>query len=575
MESRRAATSGNAFAVRPQPIAADISQRIAEGRSRRNLVLAALAALAAVASAAVVIYLFVFSEPGNGGQQANGGQLQLPGNTEAPPVVDEAEQRAIETANQNVDRRIGAIEDLVKRSMTLAELDDRIDEIKQTLEKNAKASADRLTRLKSLQDELWKRRVEMTEGEEEAKEEWQQAGIEANTLVEEFKIEGAKKVLDDFIKRWQESRNPKVRSIVDAADILLKNKPTHFADFTYKFEQRMRRDAEQAEKMDVALRPDAMGAVVRQIRDAEAACDSEEYKKRLGELATKYEKQQQALQQAADKAAKEALDAAFERASKALAGAMDSVRQRIARGEFKSADKPLQDWEVSDADFLAYGSTERFATIRADIRMRREQTKLETESLRILGGASLVAPAIPGILEQRTLLRGNEWPAEVATVFGRGDALISLQVDRDITDDYWSLESVIDGQPRHIQAVQFDTPQERRALATGLAHLFKLSEDMRRRLMEKTPSGPPAIVGVFAWLSDLEAYGPASVFMEHAYQNIPRSHAYHALVREYYAWSLLGRANEAALAGRKGDADAFIARLEKEFADTRANKGRK
>jgi hypothetical protein len=382
-------------------------------------------------------------------------------------------------------------------------------------------------------------------------------------------------VLDDFIKRWQDSRNPKVRSIVEAADILLKNKPTHFADFTYKFEQRVRRDVENAEKMAVAVRPEAIAAVIRQVRDAEAACDSEDYKARLSELAGKLETQHKAMVQDAEKAATEALDAAFARASKTLAAAMENGRQRIARGEFKSADKPLQDWEVSDADYLAHGSAERFAPIRADIRMRREQTKLEVESLRILGGASLVAPAIPGILEQRSLLRGNEWPAEVATVFGRGDALISVQVDREVSDDYWSLESVIDGVPRHMQASQFDTPQERRALATGLAHLFKLSEDMRKRLMEKTPSGPPAILGVFAWLCELEAYGPASVFMEHAYQNIPKSHAHHALVREYYAWSLLGRANDAALAGRKGEADAFIARLEKEFADTRANKGRK
>ncbi len=577
LNARRAVVTSAAFASRPAAIGPDRSQQLAATGTRRYLAIALLAALLAVASAAFVVWYFVIR--GEGSQVADNGQPtapeQPPANTATPSDPDDPQQRAIAAANQRVDRSIVLTEDLLTRAVPLGEIDERIAEIEQTLGQNKRASADRLKTLQELQDKLVEKRQALAQGYESALTEWQAAGTSANTMVEQFKIEGAKQVLADFIKRWEASPDEQVARLVTNAGVMMKNLPMRFQGRLDEFEQHIRREADQAEKQEVAVRPEAMAALARQVREAEQSCDSEEFKPRLAKFAGELETREKYLRDEAQRSARQALDAAFDRSSAALATALETVRSRIVRGEFRAAQQALQDWEVSDPDYLAHGSTERFAALRADVSVRRAQTLLEIEALRILGGTPPHTAAMPPILSQVELLKANEWPATVATVLGAPSAWISLRVDREINDELWTLESIVAGRPVHMKAAQFDTPQERRALAEALAHLFRLSPDMRQRLMDRTPSGPPAILGIYAWLCEYEAYTPAAAFIEHAWKNIPATHEHHALVREYYAWSLLGRAEEARLAGNTDAARSLITRLEAEFADTRANRGRK
>jgi serine/threonine-protein kinase len=569
LASRRAGAQSNAFAVRPAGLGPDQSQRIAQGKARRNLVLAAISALLAVAAAVTVLWFFVFAGAPTANHNRDSDQAGET-NSARPPDNGKVEDDAqVISANKHIDERIGVAKEALKRASTKDELEVEIELIERSLQGNHRASPDRIKELSDLRDELKRRLEELAQGIQEASADLDTAGREANGRIAEFRFEAAKQPLADFIAKWKDSKNPQVKALVEIAETQLNNQPVRCQSALTDFEKRIRREAEAVLEQQVELRAAAMSSLARQVREAETACDEPVAKGRLGELAKDLERRAAYLQEEAARVAKLALEQAFTRASASLNEALELSRQRIARGDFRSAGKPLEDWELKDPDYLAHGTDARFARIRADLLLRRQQTVLEFESLRIL------SESMPRPIDQIPLLRRREWPADVAKVLGDPTARIAMSVNREIADAAWMLQVVIGtNAPRNMTAAEYDTPQERRALAGALAHMFSNSQEMRDGLMKATPGGPPAILGVFAWLYDLEAYGPAAVFIEHAWENVDRGRNYHGLVSEYYAWSLLGRANEAALADRPEEANRFLERLSKEFPDSRANKGR-
>jgi hypothetical protein len=271
----------------------------------------------------------------------------------------------------------------------------------------------------------------------------------------------------------------------------------------------------------------------------------------------------------AQREARIALEAAVARAVASLDSALEQARRDIALGRFAASRRRVERWTQTDEDYLAHGDKPAFALMRSDLERREAQTRLIAESLPIL------ATAMPSALDQGlTLLIAKPWPAEVARLVGQANTPITLVAEKSVTDSQWDLQLRHPTSPRSLAASSFDTAEKRLALAEALRHLMQNSEDMGTKLLVPTPSGPPAILGVFAWLTELEAHSHAAVFIEYAWQQLPAESEHRPLLREYYAWSLLGQASEAANAGDRARAQALLARLEQDFADTRANKPR-
>src|SRR5690606_11363059 len=375
-----------------------------------------------------------------------------------------------------------------------------------------------------------------------------------------------------FIKKHEQTTNEEIKKIVETArDYLNNSYPASVKSHYDTFEATMKREVEDARHQEPGVKAATVESVVVRVRDAATACDDDFYKNRLSKLADDFEKLAKIYKAEAERAERKATDEAFARCSTALALVLERCRGDIARGDFKQVAQRLTDFKLSDADFIAYQDRERFKPIVEDLKRREDQTLLEHKSLLQLQGA------LPEILDAVKLLKSAPWPEEAVKLFGSQSSVLRLKVQPETDSSQWTLE-VSDTKTMKstlMKAADFDTREERLALAAAISHLVRNHTGAYEKLMQPAvKDGPPALLGVFAWMAELEAYEPAFPLIEHAYNKIGAADPQRPLVREYYAWGLLGKANALAARGDRAGAQALIATLERDFADTRANKGR-
>jgi hypothetical protein len=312
--------------------------------------------------------------------------------------------------------------------------------------------------------------------------------------------------------------------------------------------------------------------VVR-VRDAATACDDDFYKNRLTKLADDFEKLAKIFKAEAERAERKAIDEAFARCGAALAAVLERCRSDVARGDFKQVRQRLTDFQLSDADFIAYQDRERFKPIVEDLKRREDQLVLEHKALLQV----VKQKALPDVITTNDLLKNSPWPAEVVKLFGSPSSVLTLKVKQDVDGAQWTLE-VSDTKTMKstlMNANEFDTREKRAALCAAISHLIRNHTGAYEKLMQPAfQDGPPVLVGIFAWMAELEAYEAAFPLIEHAYNKVGAGDPQRPLVREYYAWGLLGKANALAARGDRAGAQALIATLERDFADTRANRGR-
>ncbi len=575
LSSRKAVAGGAAFAERPTGLTPEQSQQLQALDQRRKLMVAAIVALIAVLAALFSLWFFVFSgspaandlvgEVNNSGPAANA----LPANNgpEVAPEVAEANEAlklALGIANLQISEHPDNLDVYAKE----------IGRLEEALAKNPKADETLRrqvgTRLEALKLEL----TRLSQGAAAVRDAWEQTWRDAEGQIKEFKYKAAADIAGAFIKKHEETTNEEIKKVVESArDYQNNSYPASVKSHFDTFEATMKREVDDARSLEPGIKAATVESVVVRVRDAATACDDDFYKNRLSKLADDFEKLARIFKSEAERAERKAIDEAFTRCSTALALVLERCRGDIARGDFKQVGQRLTDFQLTDSDFIAYQDRERFKPIVDDLQRREKQLVLEHKSLHQM----VKLEALPDVITTNDLLKLNPWPAEVVKLFGSQSSVLTLKVKQDVDGAQWTLE-VSDTKTMKstlMNASEFDTREKRAALCAAISHLVRNHTGALEKLMQPAfKDGPPALVGIFAWMAELEAYEAAFPLIEHAYNKVGANDPQRPLVREYYAWGLLGKANALAARGDRAGAQALIATLERDFADTRANKGR-
>ncbi|MCB9933287.1 MAG: protein kinase [Planctomycetes bacterium] len=573
LAARKSSSNGTAFAERPTGLTPEQSQQLAQLGQNRRLVIAAVVAIAAIMAAAFSLWFFLFS--GSGAANEIIGEANNGGSADHPPPVNSAPEVPADVAEANEALKLALgianlqVSENPNDTKTYKEAIGRLEE---ALARNPKAGEEWKSRVNSRLKELEAELAKLSEGAAAVNIEWDETFRDCESEIKEFKYKAAGEKPAAFIKKYEESSNEEILDIVERArDYLNNTYPASVKSHSDTFDALMRREVKDAEFQDAAMKAATVESVAVRVRDAEAACDDEYYKSRLGRLADEFERQAKIFKAEADRAERKAIDEAFTRCSAVLAAVLERCRGDLARGDFKQVSQRLTDFKLSDADFIAYQDRERFKPIVEDLKRREQQSRLEHQALLQLQGA------LPEVLDAVKLLKSTPWPEEVVKLIGSPASVLRLKVKQDADSSQWTLE-VSDTKTMKstlMNAGDFDTREKRATLCTALSHLIRNHAGAFDKLMQPAAAGgPPALAGVFAWMCELEAYEPAFPLIEHAYSKVSAEDPQRPVVREYYAWGLLGKANAMAARGDRAGAQALIQRLESEFADTRANKGR-
>lgn len=572
LSTRKATASGAAFAERPSKLSPDSSQELYEVKQRQKLMIAAIVAFVAVCAAAYTIYSFVAGDepeanntPVVATNNTNSGPANHGGSTELPADVREA--------NQKIRDELVVANFQVAENATQDDYRSAIARIENAVAENPRASEEvkqtARDRVKVLSDEL----ESMASSAGVVQEEWDQTVRNSVALIKEFKYAEAGKIIDDFIKKYENTTNADVEKIVERAKAYYGG--THGVEVTSHidtFEAEINRGMNDALGVDAVQRVTDVEALLQRVRDAETACDDDYYRKTFTKLADDLERQLVIFRRQAKTAEQAALSESFKTCSESLQRVLLNCRLDVLKGDFKNVDKRLDDWMASNAEYQAHKDTDTFKPITEDIARRREQTALEHAGLVKLASRGVM----PDIIETNQLLKKHPWPKDVADFLGSAQAVITFDVEARLDDEQWTLDVYIDSKSTKRKPTDIDTPEERRAFVAAISHLLRHHTGAMDKMMQPgTPGGPPAMVGLFAWMAEMEAFAPAFPLIEYAWNNTGTGDPSRAIVREYYAWGLLGLANYLNAMGDKTGANARIAELESKFADTRANKGRK
>jgi serine/threonine protein kinase len=577
LAARKAGAPGMAFGERPAGLSAEQSQHLAQINANKKLLITGIVALVAILAAVFSVWYFVIRDPSVIATNTTNTVATNTGNTPANNSTDVQVPQDVKDANEKIQAALNIVDFLVgSGTPKIGELQKAISELETALAENPRASdekrklaTDRLDALKTLNDQLSK-------GATAVAEEWQNAFRDCEGKIKEFQYKAAGAIVETFIKKYELSTNEEILKIVeDAKDYFLVQYPASARNHIENFRKTMLREIDDAKKdQDAALRAATAESVLGRVRDAETVCDDEFYKASLKKLGDDIERELAIFKKQATEAEKKAIDEAFARCGVALDAVLEACRREVAKGDFKQVQQHTADFELSNGDYIAYKDREQFKPIVEDLKRRADQLKLEQQSLVKLVGLG----ALPDIIETNSLLKDHPWPDDVAKFLGGAKHVLSLTVKTGIENQQWSLE-VNDGRnptPRKLSANDFDTREERLALAGAITHLLTHHEGALATLMQPVAKdGPPVLVGLFAWMAELEAYEAAFPLIEHAWNNLPAADPSRALVREYYAWGLLGKASALSARGDRAGAQLLINKLESEFADTRANKGRK
>lgn len=570
LAARKANSSGAAFGDSPQGLTPEQSQQLAAINANRKLMITGIVALVAILAAVFSVYWFVIRDaavvaPNNSGSSSANNAVNTPANNGGSSELPEE----VRKANSNIRDAMSVANFLVNEDPSTNDYEKAIATLETALAKNPKASAkivaDAKGRLEAIKTEF----DQQAKGALEVVDEWEALRQANEKLVTEWKYKAASEAYSAFIQKYEKSENDEILKVVDQArKYFTENHPASVQANQETFEKKAKREVDEARKLDVALKVATVQSVLERVRAAEEACDDTPYKDRLTALAEDIERQYSIYKREAERAEQRALEQAFERASSSLQDMLEMCRRDIVKGDFKSVSKRTTDWKLSNADYIDHQNKPEFKGITDDLERRENQLTLEHLSLLMLRSS------LPGILEMSNLLKNKPWPDAVADVLGGPDYLLSLEVSSDLGSEQWGF-SVNDRKtatPRKLMPADLDTREKRAALCAALAHLITNTDGCLDKLMQPASGGGlPALVGVFAWMAELEAYEAAFPLIKHAYETDPKQ----AEVREYYAWGLLGKANALAARGDKRGAQNLINDLERNFADTRANNGRK
>ncbi|MCC6464107.1 MAG: protein kinase [Planctomycetes bacterium] len=578
LSSRKAQTDVSAFAERPRGLTAEQSQQIANANRMRNVAVAAIAAAVGLVALMVALWMFVLGDTpannsndvvaGTGNSNGNGGNSNAPANNSAevklPPDVVEANDRLKEAMS---------LAGFEAEDGTPEALGSAVQRLDRALAEWLKGSPDLRDKVKKYRDSLQQRLEDMTKGVEAARKEWEDARREASRLIGEFKFVAAREHVATFKAKIEALKKPDYAPLL--ADVEDYGQVTYSLEVNNAqktFETDVRKREAGIVEMPAVDRPQALEDLQKLIKDTRDRCDDEEYQKRLDKMLERLATTLEAVRREAERARNEALNAAFKRASTSLGSVLVQVSGQVSMGNLLRAENLLTNWETTDKDYLANKAEERFKPIVEDLARRRAQTRLIFDSLRVLDYDS--GGGMTAIVDQSRLLKSNPWPDAVTAEFGAG-AVLKVVVEKLPGDSCWRLEAIVAGRPTTFSSTQFTTPARRKALAVAIAHLLAVDTGMYDRLAKPAgKDGPPALVGLFAWLCEMEAYAEAFPLVERAWVGLKTGDKSRPLVREYFAWGLLAKAEAMNAAGNNEEARRLLRQLETEFADTRAAKGR-
>ena len=571
---RKANSSGAAFGGVPQGLTAEQSQQLATINANRKLMITGIVAAVAILAAVFSVYWFAIRDTSTQPVPNNDGAVAVNGaNTPADNGGPSKLPQDVQEANEKIRAALSVVEFLVGKNPSTEEIQQAISTLENALAENPKASTEvadkartRLAEIKSLHDQL-------TKTAQEVEAEWQEVWRAAEKLITEWKYKASGESVAAFILKYEKSGNDAILEVVKTARLYYDGAhQTSVQSHQEKFEKKARREVADARDDEPLARVLTVQGVLDGVRAAEGECDDKPYKDRLNELAGDIERTLNIYKREAERADQKAVQEAFDRASASLQTMLERCRQDVAKGDFKNVSKRVAEWELSNAEFIEYQEKAEFKPIVDDLQRRRDQLELEHASLLKLRSA------LPSIIDSNQLLKNKPWPEDVADFLGGKDLLINLEVVNDLSAEQWAL-NINDRKsitPRKLNAADIDTREERLALCGAITHLLMNADGCLDKLMQPAFSGgPPALVGVFAWMAELEAYEAAFPLIKYAYDSIGANDPQRAIVREYYAWGLLGKASALGARGEKTGAQALINELERSFADTRANKGRK
>jgi serine/threonine protein kinase len=579
LSSRKESVEGMALASRPRGFSPEQSQQIARNRQRRNLGIGGVVGFAALA-AIVVSAIWVF-----------GGSDKPPDDT---VIVDDRKNNTTSDDNKRGDpdpalspeaeRANEALRDalsvagfLVSDAPSLEQLTRAIEQLDTALRRNPHATDEWRKRVETRVAEIKEMLKEAEQSEAVIQEQWDETVRRAATLIEGFKFDAARELAVEFISRHKESNIEGVQQIVSNAEEYVRGAwPTRVSRRMASFEQEINQQVRENEQLPLAQRVAGKEALLGQVREVEEACDEESSKERLAGIAAGMERSLEQLRQQADRERREQVREALREAQASLHATLVLSAQDVASGAFAGSIRRLEQWEATSEEFKEFGDHEFFAPVRQDLQIRRDQTMFIFEGIRALAdqgesGDRGLGRALPSPARQLSLLEQHPWPDDVSELLGDATMYVRVRVSREIKDNPWQL---LVGPSDVMQSTEFDTPQKRQTLARMILHLFQhnheASTEMKANLAGALPSGAPISTAVFAWLNELGAPEESIPFVEHAWENAPGEGAGHSLVREYYAWGLLARAEVMRRAGNESQASQFISRVRSEFGDTRA-----
>lgn len=576
LQQRKAVTDSSAFADRPRGLSPEASQQIAEVAAKRNLMFAAVAAVIAVGALVAVLWVFVFSDD----PPAQNNTTVIAGNTNTAPAnntppVDEDTR----IADDELKAALGVANFLVGNPpLKASDYQQAIDALDKALVQWPKGS-------ESMKDTLRKRRNALDEamkalalGAAAVNDEWEDVRRAALAQVEDFKFKAARDQANEFIKKHEANENEEVKLIVaKATSWLLEGYITACQSALSGFEKRVTSEEQRSDALEPAERVSILEGLVKDVAAREEACDEETYKERLTRRRIALEGKLDTVRKSAESAQKLAMDQAYDRASRGFVDGLESSRKALVRGDFASAEKAIKDFETGHADYLKHKGHERFKPLAEDIARRMDQIKLAWDALRALD-YNQTGACMPGVRGQNDLLKEHAWPEDAAKLFGGGTVMINIQRAATMGDKSFTITRVKDGKfEAEIAGSEFADAAKGKALATALTHLLTHDAEMRKRILMPVPRGSstlPAGLCIYVLLTELEAYAEAYEFISMVFAATPKSDGNYALVREYYAWGLIGKAQALNAAGNRAEASKLLERVSTEFADTRAHKGR-
>lgn len=573
LSSRQGDVISGTFGERLGGLTAEQSQQIAQINATRNLLIAAVVAVIALVLAGVSIYVFAFS----GGQSDNNTVAQsdnrpVAANTPAgkTPKVDEL-PAGVKQANEKLNNA------LIRASVhadlgTTKGFEDAIDLLGNALPKHPRAEAGVKSKVNKAIVDYETKISSIREVAGQFDNEFEEIKRTNHSQIEEYKYDEARKTVRVFVTRLQKDKSDAAKDLLSYVESYAsKTLPSLIQRHQNTFIKNTNAKKKKSNGERASVRLPIIQALIGDVQAAIEKCDNKKAKKLFVALEEDLKKLKSILLNASKNAEKMAEEIAYNNASRTLSTTLAVVREHVSLGRFGKAEKELKQFETENNDFRRYGKGKMFSPIVEDIRLRRKQSEYEMSAIRNFARAVSFS-------KLHEILKAEPWPAEFSKIVGGEKTLFLIRVTSS-SDQLWELEVIPDpskaSERNTKKASDFNTPAMRRALGQAIGHIL-LSSDIIDDLDKPMSKGDPSVLlGICAWVLELGAYGEAYDIIKYRYDKIKENASDYKITREYFAFGLLAKSMQLAKDGDSSGAEAILAKLEGEFSDTRAAKGRK